>query len=150
MARTAAPTTTTPAATVTATAEATTTVGGHAVQIMAFIPENTKDLRSQGRILDLLADVKEGKKTIADLADFLKGIEVKANYIRKRFTKSELDALNGVKPSPAPQATTGDEGGEHVPETADEAIQFVRDESPNEEDPEGRARAAWPHLFPKD
>lgn len=79
--------------TTTEAAAPSTTIGGHAVQIIAFIPDNKADMRAQAKVLDLLADVKEGKLSVADLAPHLRGIEVRAVYTRKRFTAEEAKAL---------------------------------------------------------
>lgn len=83
----------------TSTAVPTTTVGGHAIQILAFIPDDKTNLRKQGDTLMLLADVAEGKKGIADLAPLLKLVEVKSNFTRRRFDAEELKAL-ADKPKP--------------------------------------------------
>ena len=86
---------------VPAAATPMTTIGGHAVQITAFIPDNKNDLRAQGNVLSLLADIMEGKRALADLVPMLRGVEFRASYTRKRFTAEEVSAM--MQPSaPAP------------------------------------------------
>lgn len=115
-----------------------TTIGGHAVQILAFIPDNVKDMRAQSKLLELLADIKDGTKTVVDLAPHMKAIEVKANYVRKRFTTEEAAAMFAEKkPAPVPEPTT-----------AEEAI--TRLTEAGSADPESEARITWPDLFPQD
>lgn len=116
-----------------------TTIGGHAVQILAFIPDNKNDMRGQAKLLELLADLKDGNKTIVDLADHLKAVEVKANYTRRRFTPEEAAALYAVK---AAETKTPE------PTTADEAIARLQDAGAA--NPEDEARLTWPDLFPAD
>jgi hypothetical protein len=68
-------------------------VSGYAVQVMAFIPVDKKDLRKQAEIPMLLLDVQEGEKTLADLAPHLKMTEVRQQFVGKRMTATEYAAL---------------------------------------------------------
>lgn len=77
-----------------------TTVSGFAVSIMAFIPIGAKDLRKQAEIPMLLLDIQEGKKTIADLAPYLKNPEFRQQHLRKRFTQEEAAELLGTATKP--------------------------------------------------
>lgn len=133
------PKTNTPAPTPAPAPAGSTTIGGHAVQILAFIPDNKADMRGQARLLELLADLKDGTKTIVDLADHLKAVEVKANYTRRRFTPEEAAALYAV-----PTAETK----APEPTTAEEAI--TRLTEGGAANPEDEARLTWPDLFPAD
>lgn len=95
MART---TTTTPVPAAAPAATPMTTVSGFAVSLLAFIPVDTKDLRKQAEIPLLLLDIQEGKKSIADLAPYLKETELRQQHIRKRFTVDEAKRLLGTEP----------------------------------------------------
>lgn len=85
--------TTKPIAHAAPTAPATTTVSGFAVSILGFIPIDPKDLRKQSEIPMLLLDIQEGKKTIADIAPYLKGLEFRQQHVRKRFPLDEAAKL---------------------------------------------------------
>lgn len=76
-----------------AVAEQTTTVSGYAISILAFIPVSKKDLARQIEVPTLLRDISEGRKTIADLAGYLHGTEMKMNFINKRYPVGEARAM---------------------------------------------------------
>jgi hypothetical protein len=107
-------TTTTPVPTAAPAAEPMTTLSGFNVSVLAFIPIDPKDLRKQAEIPLLLLDIQEGKKTVADLAPYLKDVEFRQQHIRKRFTKADADKMMG------PVSVFDDsEGMTHTPETTD-------------------------------
>lgn len=97
------PTATTPTPTAT-TAPVTKTVQGFAVGLTAFIPVDQKDLRKQAEIPLLLLDIQEGKKTLADLAPYLKQIDFRQQHVRKRVTEDEYSELFQKAEAAAPEA----------------------------------------------
>lgn len=115
-------TTTTPVPTAAPAAEPMTTLSGFNVSVLAFIPIDPKDLRKQAEIPLLLLDIQEGKKTISDLAPYLKDVEFRQQHIRKRFTKADADKMMG----PASVLDDSDQD-----ETADDGD---ADDSANEQD----------------
>jgi len=102
-----------------------TTVSGFAVSILAFIPIGAKDLRKQAEIPMLLLDIQEGKKTIADLAPYLKNPEFRQQHLRKRFTQEEAAELLGTATKPLLEGEDANQGqqeesGDQNGETGDE------------------------------
>lgn len=74
-------------------AEQTTTVSGYAINILAFIPVDKKDLARQIEIPTILQAVMTGEKDITALAPYLYGTEVRNNYINKRYPLAEARAM---------------------------------------------------------
>lgn len=122
MART---TTTTPVPAAAPAATPMTTVSGFAVSILAFIPIDPKDLRKQAEIPLLLLDIQEGKKTVADLAPYLKDTEFRQQHIRKRFTVEEAKRLMGQEPVLDEQEDKSE--GEDIPDEQDYADRDMED-----------------------
>lgn len=91
-----------------------TTVHGFAIQVLAFIPIPKGDLKKQIDVSQALIDLAEGKKTIAELVPFMKGIEVRQQHVGKRVTVAEATEWNKPKEEPKQEeAPAGDQ-----PETA--------------------------------
>lgn len=84
---------TTATQTPTPTADQTTTVSGYAIGIFAFIPVDKKDLERQIAVPTLIRDIQNGTKTIADLAGYLHGTDMKANFLNKRFPIEEAKRM---------------------------------------------------------
>lgn len=84
-----------------AVAEQTTTISGYAISILAFIPVSKKDLARQIEVPTLLRDISEGRKTIADLAGYLHGTEMKMNFINKRYPVGEARSMMEPAAQPA-------------------------------------------------
>lgn len=76
-----------------------TTVHGFAIQVLAFIPIPKEDLKKQIEVSQALIDLAEGRKTIADIVPFMKGIEIRQQHVGKRIT---VDEANKWKAPPAP------------------------------------------------
>ena len=62
------------------------------VQIFAVIPEPS-NVRDQGNLLNLLADIDEGKRPLADVFPQLRQVEFKAVFQRRRMDKADYDKL---------------------------------------------------------
>lgn len=84
----------------------TKTVSGFAIGLTAFIPVDPKDLRKQAEIPLLLLDIQEGKKTIADLAPYLRQTEFRQQHTRKRVSEAEYDDLFDLKKPETEQQET--------------------------------------------
>lgn len=69
------------------------TVSGYSIGVFAFIPVAPGDLRKQSEVPLLLLDIQEGRKTVADLAPYLKQVEFRQQHNRKRVTDEEYNAL---------------------------------------------------------
>lgn len=94
--RKAATETTAPQTQPTPTAVANTamkTVQGYTVQLIAFIPVDPKDLRTQAAIPTILLGIEEGEATLNDLMPYLKQVEFRSQNTRKRVTEDEYAAL---------------------------------------------------------
>lgn len=70
-------------------AEQTTTVSGYAINILAFIPVDKKDLARQIEVPTVLQAVMSGEKDLTALAPYLYKPEVRNNFINKRYPISE-------------------------------------------------------------
>lgn len=88
--------TTTAPATPPATATAQVTLGVRVVSFLATILE-PKGVREQGELLNLLADVEEGKRPLADLQPFLQDVQFKAIHVRKRFDAADAAKLQAFE-----------------------------------------------------
>lgn len=77
-----------------------TTVDGYAIQIMGFVPIPKGDLRKQIEIPQLMLDITEGRKTVADIIPHMKGMETRQQYLRRRFEVAEVKAWS-APPKPA-------------------------------------------------
>lgn len=69
------------------------TVQGYTVQLLAFIPVDPKDLRTQAAIPTILLGIEEGEATLNDLMPYLKQVEFRSQNTRKRVTEDEYAAL---------------------------------------------------------
>lgn len=81
-----------PAATAVATT-AMKTVQGYTIQLLAFIPVDPKDLRTQAAIPTILLDISEGHADISALMPYLKQTEFRSQNTRKRVTEDEFNKL---------------------------------------------------------
>lgn len=87
-----------------------TTVHGFAIQVLAFIPIPKGDLKKQIDVSQALIDLAEGKKTIAELVPFMKGIEVRQQHVGKRVTVAEATEWNKPKEPPKQEEQQQDDG----------------------------------------
>lgn len=94
----------------------TTTIAGFQIGIIAFIPIDPADLRKQAEVPLILLDIQEGKKSLADLAPYLKQVEFRQQHVRKRVP---LDEARNLFSAPAEQEADPETGDED--ETADNA-----------------------------
>lgn len=81
------------------TAQTTTamkTVQGYTIQLLAFIPVATNDLRTQAAIPTILMNIEDGTGKIEDLMPYLKQMEFRVQNTRKRVTEDEFAALFSV------------------------------------------------------
>ena len=126
--------------TTTQAADAQTTVSGYAFQLLGFIPVDPKDLRKQTEIPGILLDISEGKRPISDIMPFLKEVEIRQQFTRKRVsmkTKREYDA----PASDASEVVTGDE--QPAADAAEANEKAEADDGQVKAAPEGRrSRAA--------
>lgn len=69
------------------------TVQGYTIQLLAFIPIDPKDLRTQAAIPTILMNIEEGSASINDLMPYLRQIEFRSQNTRKRVSADEHAAL---------------------------------------------------------
>lgn len=93
-------------------AEQTTTVSGYAINILAFIPVDKKDLARQIEIPTVLQAVMTGAKDISALAPYLHGTEIRNNYINKRYPIEEARRMMEKKANPPANEEQTEEPGE--------------------------------------
>lgn len=127
-----------PAATAVATT-AMKTVQGYTVQLLAFIPVDPKDLRTQAAIPTILLDISEGHADISALMPYLKQVEFRSQNTRKRVTEDEFNKLF-AKPEPE-TAETGGDGGEQ--EKGDGVGLLPGDEEVEGDEGEEIEKPAW-------
>lgn len=90
------------------------TVQGYTVQLLAFIPVDPKDLRTQAAIPTILLGIEEGEATINDLMPYLKQMEFRSQNTRKRVTEDEYAALFAKPMTHTPEDTDIDGEGEEA------------------------------------
>lgn len=69
------------------------TVRGHSISFAAFIAIDPKDYKTQSEVMLLLHEVEKGFVSIAELAPYLKKIDLKVAPTSKRVTQAEYDEL---------------------------------------------------------
>jgi hypothetical protein len=83
-----------------ATPPAMTMVSGFGVQINGFIPIPKDDLKRQIEVPQLLLDIQEGRKTLADLTPHLVAVDFRMQHVGRRVTVDEANAWrNPAKPA---------------------------------------------------
>lgn len=129
-----------PAATAVATT-AMKTVQGYTVQVLAFIPVDPKDLRTQAAIPTILLNIEEGKADITALMPYMKEIEFRTQNTRKRVTADEFEALF-AKPKAEEGAADNDDAKE--PSSTIGGAQIVGDDDASgEAEAEDPAKPGW-------
>ena len=117
-------------------ADAQTTVSGYAFQLLGFIPVDPKDLRKQTEIPGILLDISENKRPISDIMPFLKEVEIRQQFTRKRVSMETKRGYDAQPAADAAEATekAGDDTGKTEAEADDGQVKAA---------PEGRrSRAA--------
>lgn len=130
-----------PAATAVA-ATAMKTVQGYTVQLLAFIPVDPKDLRTQAAIPTILLDISEGHADISALMPYLKQTEFRSQNTRKRVTEDEFNKLF-AKPETETAETGGDGGDGGEQEKGDGVSLLPGDEEVEADEGEEIEKPAW-------
>lgn len=87
------------------------TVQGYTIQLLAFIPIDPKDLRTQAAIPTILMNIEEGSASINDLMPYLRQIEFRSQNTRKRVSADEHAALFAKPETHTPENTDIDSEG---------------------------------------